>query len=132
MISVRIGQQHFLLVSSRFCFDDFCSRSRAELLRIDFFAVSSSSSGRQVFKIKSKTFSTLWPVFALVSKNGLTLKPFLGLPFFSFCSNANFSPTNDITCLVLFVTRSAFVPTTTTRHLGSAASRSCKCRSWRA
>ena len=57
--------------------------------RNDLFAVSSSSKGKQVFNIKSKTFWTFSPDFALVSKNGFSLKLPVGLPFFSFSSKAN-------------------------------------------
>ena len=124
------NQQHFLVSLCEF--DDLCSRLSPDVRRKEFFAVSSSSNGKQVFKMKSNTSSTFSPVFALVSKKGFFLKLPLGLPFFSFCSSASLSPVDEGISRESFVTRSVLVPTTTTRQFGSDASNSCKWRSWRA
>ena len=123
-------QQHFLVLFREL--DDFFSRSSPDVRRKELFAVSSSSNGKQVFRIKSNTSSTFSPVFALVSKKGFSLKLLLGLLFFSFCSSANLSPADEGIPRESLVTRSALVPTTTTRQFGSEASNSCKWRSWSA
>ena len=123
-------QQHFLASFREF--DDLCSRLNPDVRRKEFSAVFSSSSGKQVLRIKSNTFSTFSPVFALVSKKGFSLKLLFGLPFFSFCSSANLSPADEGISRESFVTRSLLVPTTTTRQFGSEASNSCKWRSCRA
>ena len=71
----------------------------------DLFAVSSSSKGKQVFNIKSKTFWTFLPDFALVLKNSFSLKLPVGLPFISFCSKANILLAEDAISWELLVIR---------------------------
>ena len=71
----------------------------------DLSAVSSSSKGKQVFNIKSKTFWTFLPDFALVLKNSFSLKLPVGLPFISFCSKDNILLAEDAISWELLVIR---------------------------